>query len=269
MSGAAPPPNVEGRSPRSTMDPIVDNSSSVPTLISAAEPPHAIVSVNAAWTRLCGYAEEEAIGKTPAELLHSDATDKAVAAAFTKALSNTGRATATLTNRSKAGATFTHRITGSRYHDGEADRFVVVSTEVQLHTNPVKARRNGIVGLIILAALTLCPLAILLPARSPSTAVGSRYTADEPVRGHISWLDPVRMRVARDVPRRRTPSWKLAGRREDEQAGDAALSRKQPAARGGRLLGQVASFGGFVAAATVANLDLLLIFGGGAIVSGL
>lgn len=269
MSGAALPPNVEGRSPRSTMDPIMDNSSSIPTLISATEPPHAIVSVNAAWTRLCGYAEEEAIGKTPAELLHSEATDKAVAAAFTKSLSTTGCATATLTNRSKTGTTFTHRITGSRYHDGKADRFVVVSTEVQLHANPVNARRNGIVGLLILAALTLCPLAILLPAHTPSTAIGRQYTAEEPMIDLISWLDPVRMRVPRDVPRRRTPSWKLAISREDEQAGGAALSRKQPAARGARLLGRIASFGGFVAAAAMANLDLLLVFGGGAIVSGL
>jgi PAS domain S-box-containing protein len=94
--------------------PATEEIDSAPRLLCESREPHKTVGVNAAWTNLCGYTEQEAIGKTPDALLRCDETDRAAASAFAQTLRAHGRASTELVNQAKDGTTFRHHLTGER-----------------------------------------------------------------------------------------------------------------------------------------------------------
>lgn len=57
-----------------------------PMVITEASPPFHIVDVNKAWTQLCGYTRNEAVGRTLKELLHGQETNATVARDLTASL---------------------------------------------------------------------------------------------------------------------------------------------------------------------------------------
>ena len=104
-----------------------------PIIITDTSPPFEIVAVNEAWTRLCGFAADEAVGKTP-KILQSEATDKSAARAFAAGLHTTGKATTTLVNVDKQGCQFQHELNGHTVYNNGKTCFVVQSSGVvRLH----------------------------------------------------------------------------------------------------------------------------------------
>ncbi|KAG5191468.1 hypothetical protein JKP88DRAFT_204837 [Tribonema minus] len=77
--------------------------------ITTAEPPYLIVHASPAWCRLCGYASEEAVGRTAA-LLQGPATDRAAVARFMGAVRARHCCSMEVVNYTKAGVPFANYI---------------------------------------------------------------------------------------------------------------------------------------------------------------
>ncbi|KAG5185914.1 hypothetical protein JKP88DRAFT_194246, partial [Tribonema minus] len=74
-----------------------------------ADAPHVIVHVSPAWTAACGYAADEAVGRTPA-LLQGPLTDAAALARFMEGVRRRHAAAMDVVNYTKAGAPFAARV---------------------------------------------------------------------------------------------------------------------------------------------------------------
>ncbi|EOD32713.1 hypothetical protein EMIHUDRAFT_364329 [Emiliania huxleyi CCMP1516] len=92
-----------------------------------------IVAVNSAWTRLCGFSANEALGSSP-KLLQGPKTDTREARAFAEAC-RLGSASTTLTNYRKDGSPFTHRIRSRRVLDASG-RVYYLSEGREVHGGP-------------------------------------------------------------------------------------------------------------------------------------
>ena len=75
-------------------------------VVTAAQHPFPVVFVNGAWSRLCGYTEEESTGRTCGELLQGPDTDKAEIARVMADVKQGLPAAVTVTNYTKTGRPF-------------------------------------------------------------------------------------------------------------------------------------------------------------------
>lgn len=112
------------------------------TLVCSMDSPWTIVAVSNAWSELCGYGEEEALGQSP-KILQGPLTDTEKASRFTKRLLDSGKAATTLVNYAKDGTPFVHKILGRK--DG---RHLVVNgfevSDPELHSAFLLAEANRI-----------------------------------------------------------------------------------------------------------------------------
>jgi len=87
-------------------------SSNKAIVITECVPPFKITHVNNAWEGLCGFSREEAIGKTPRELLHGPLTQNNRLHGLTKSIKKSNSpAQVVLTNYNKKGNTFENKLT--------------------------------------------------------------------------------------------------------------------------------------------------------------
>jgi len=87
-------------------------SSKKAVVITECVPPFKITHVNAAWENLCGFSREEAIGKTPRELLNGPLTQNVHLRGFTRDIKSSNMPTqVVLTNYNKRKETFENRLT--------------------------------------------------------------------------------------------------------------------------------------------------------------
>ena len=107
-----------------------------PTVITSSMKPYRIRHVNDAWTSLCGYEEDEAVGKTVEELLHGPHTEKFLARELVgKQLRQDSYSHAVVTNYTKQGRKFMNLVQVSDMYDptesdGEENLFVAILQEV-------------------------------------------------------------------------------------------------------------------------------------------
>ena len=103
-----------------------------PCVINSAEPPFEVLGLNSAWSQLCGYTPEEALGKDPKQLLHGEQTDRTKTKEFTARLQAEGEARTTVVNYSRGGRPFLHRLHTSRVVDPTSGTsyYVTASDEV-------------------------------------------------------------------------------------------------------------------------------------------
>lgn len=96
------------------------------------DPQRRIQRVNAAFTQITGYTEEEAIGKTPAELLHSGLHDLAFYREMWRALKESGSWAGEIWNRRKDGSIYPEYLTVSAVRDenGELCHYVGVFSDL-------------------------------------------------------------------------------------------------------------------------------------------
>lgn len=108
--------------------------------ITKIERPFEIVDVNGAWSRLCGYAREEAVGSTFRRLLQGPDTDATVAKDLTASLlgrsTKQGTREAVLTNYRSDGTTFRNhlRVGHIKNEMGDVTHFVGLFTELSRKT---------------------------------------------------------------------------------------------------------------------------------------
>lgn len=168
-------------------------------------------------------------------------------------------------NRAKDGTAFTHLLIGTRVVQGGLERFCATSSNVHKHSRH-GARHNRLIGLMILAALTIVLAVSLVPSAAPAFPV----TPNAPGRwarwDRSAAVDPVRMRAAvrEGNPRWRLPAWKGLSAAPTHLASSATGVGR----RVRHAVRQLAPVGGFAAGVALANLDMLLIFSGVAITSG-
>lgn len=95
-----------------------------------ADSPFRIMSVNQAWTDLCGFTESEAISCTP-KLLQGPCTDTQKTARHVDELKNHGQASMTILNYAKGGRAFAHQVKSRRVVDERdgATYFITESSE--------------------------------------------------------------------------------------------------------------------------------------------
>ena len=87
-------------------------SSKKAVVITECVPPFKITHVNAAWENLCGFSKEEAIGKTPRELLNGPLTQNVHLRGFTRDIKSSKMPSqVVLTNYNKRKETFENRLT--------------------------------------------------------------------------------------------------------------------------------------------------------------
>jgi len=87
-------------------------SSKKAVVITECVPPFKITHVNAAWENLCGFSKEEAVGKTPRELLNGPLTQNVHLRGFTRDIKSSNMPTqVVLTNYNKRKETFENRLT--------------------------------------------------------------------------------------------------------------------------------------------------------------
>jgi len=93
-------------------------------IVTESSGPFEIIACNSAWSQLCGYQPEEALGKGPGSLLQGPQTNLKKASTFSKELAIAGEASSTLVNYTKLGRPFVHclhtttvvdEVTGKRY----------------------------------------------------------------------------------------------------------------------------------------------------------
>eukprot|EP00322_Chrysochromulina_rotalis_P020893 CAMPEP_0115836828 /NCGR_PEP_ID=MMETSP0287-20121206/4909_1 /TAXON_ID=412157 /ORGANISM="Chrysochromulina rotalis, Strain UIO044" /LENGTH=177 /DNA_ID=CAMNT_0003290325 /DNA_START=118 /DNA_END=651 /DNA_ORIENTATION=+ len=112
-------------------------------IVTETKAPGRILACNAAWTQLCGYAPEEALGKTPS-MLQGKETSKRKARAYTRQClqnkfmceengfaSRQGRARVKIINYTRDGRPFVHCLQTSRVMDEDTgeEYFVTESHE--------------------------------------------------------------------------------------------------------------------------------------------
>ena len=108
-----------------------------PCIVTRAEAPFEVVAVNTQWSDLCEYAADEALGKSPKDLLHGRLTDSAKASSFTHRLLAYGSARVTLINYRRSGVCFLHKIRARLVSLDGAKFFVTESEEMR---DPVLSR---------------------------------------------------------------------------------------------------------------------------------
>jgi PAS domain S-box-containing protein len=98
-------------------------------VINRAEAPYDILAVNDAWTRLCGYSAEQALHRTPKQLLHGEYTDTRKSSEFTQNLIAHEHAKVTLINHNGSCRPFIHKIESRLLTDeATAERFYVTES---------------------------------------------------------------------------------------------------------------------------------------------
>jgi hypothetical protein len=157
-----------------------------PSILVEGQAPHRIVGVNSAWSQLCGFSGEEAIGQTT-KILQGELTDTQKAAEFANALARDGKARMSVVNYTKEKAPFVHSIfaksvehpNGGAYYlvQGKAvsDKVMVEAVMQRSHTQ-VKARQTQAQLNAILVTLGFGALFVLaaqgqLPIRAPDTSL--------------------------------------------------------------------------------------------------
>ena len=110
-----------------------------PCVINRAEAPYEIVALNSRWTSLCGFRPEEALGKSPKDLLNCKQTDQVKAAEFTNQLLALGDARVTLLNKTRSGRQFWHKLRSRRLTDPNSGKEYYVTTSEE-ERDPVLCR---------------------------------------------------------------------------------------------------------------------------------
>ncbi|KAF8073144.1 Blue-light-activated histidine kinase [Scenedesmus sp. PABB004] len=101
-------------------------------IITEAAPPFRVVHANAAWSRLCGYAAEEAIGQEGLGFMQGEATDRVAVRRINAGVAGGERLDVTLVNYKKDGTPFLNRlrITPLRSRSGEYTHMLGLLEEV-------------------------------------------------------------------------------------------------------------------------------------------
>jgi len=104
-----------------------------------------IIAVNAAWSALCGFAPEDALGKTP-RILQGEMTSKTKARHFAREVHTAGQSCirAKLVNYTKSGRPFVHCLQTRRVMDDRSGREYFV-TESHEETDPIIS--NAMLGI--------------------------------------------------------------------------------------------------------------------------
>ena len=108
--------------------PEIDAAINRAVVVTERQPPFRIVSVNAAWERLCGYKLSQVRNRTLGSLLHGPETDTAAGTGLiSQLLLESNEAAVTLTNYKASGEKFRNRV---RVGCMEEDYFVGVLQQV-------------------------------------------------------------------------------------------------------------------------------------------
>jgi len=99
--------------------------------------PYRIITANSAWTELCGYSKEEAIGSTT-KILQGELTDPSKASEFTATLLKTGKAKTVLVNYNKGGTQFIHALF-AKLVESEGESYYLVQGKKVLDGSPMAA----------------------------------------------------------------------------------------------------------------------------------
>lgn len=233
--------------------------SPLPTMLTETEPPFKICAVNSAWTNLCGFTEQEAVGKT-ADILQGPMTNRNRAASLAANLQTHGRAKTTLTNQTKDGQAFTHTIHAMRVFDDGREVFAARSSNVRVYDGS-SVRRNGISGVLIFIVLALCPTLLVVPPSHliVTRAHGENGSQKAPFRSITYGMRTALLHPTRPLTFNNT-TLKEAPKRKHNRAERVARGLR-------KFLTRAAPFGGFIAAAGLSNLDMLLFFSGTAAIS--
>lgn len=277
------------------MDSLLDSSDPVLITDASLPPPFQVIAVNAAWTRVCGYTQAEAFGKSPDTLLQCDETDVEAAKKFTTALITDGVASDQFVNRSKDNLRFKHRLTARKITNAEGKPlFVARSTMLELPSAFVARTAQsplvlGALLCVVLASGLASHFVAALGSRPPPPAapecerfgtllMGARLRA----AGVPPCRKPERPREASAVAAAAVgPSWlnspsssgytPMSWRAADEAPAAEAGVRASALFPASGLLAEgrgagwsntakrVLPVGGFVSLATLANWDLFLV----------
>jgi len=249
-----------------------------PSICCEEKAPHKIIGLNPAWTAVCGWEADEAIGLPPSLLLQSGKTNKLAASAFTRALLTEGSATVRLTNRTKQGAEFKHTLSGQRVEvvspGGDASTVLLARSSHVEEVAAATSRSPPYRRLLRMLALVLLPALAGLVMRTGglhnSGIEREAKLAPTPFRElpHVpAVFRPVLMqlRLHSHAPHHaapRQPRSKGGAAAADAPASPRAtfkerLGRAQHAA--GRMVRSVLAPLGFLSITTALNLDLLLL----------
>lgn len=106
-----------------------------PAIVTESSGPYEIVACNSAWSHLCGYQPEEALGKEPS-MLQGPQTNLKKASTFAKAVAAAGHGTSTLVNYTKYGRAFVHCLhTTTVVDEVTGKRCALTCTLLQLSTH--------------------------------------------------------------------------------------------------------------------------------------
>ena len=106
-------------------------SSQKACVASKAVAPYELIAVNSAWSELCGYPASDALGKTPKQLLHGEATDAVKSKEFTKRLQTKAPGSpcsVTLINYTKGGSPFAHLIASELVQDADGQKYFITES---------------------------------------------------------------------------------------------------------------------------------------------
>jgi len=106
-------------------------------------PPFDIIAVNSTWTALCGFQPEEALHKTPKQLLQGEHTDASKARAFASALVENKHAKVMLINWTKGCRPFVHKLESWLIEDPHSkEKFYVTESSEEHNVRIVRALRR-------------------------------------------------------------------------------------------------------------------------------
>lgn len=139
-----------------------------PVIVTQASEPFEIVACNSAWSKLCGFQPEDALGKDPS-ILQGPQTNHKKAKHFAAELLREGHAASTLVNYTKFGRPFVHRLNASAIVDSVSGKkyFVTESREerrASIRNVLLSPRSNLTYNCVHLVLAVLCVIATVCVA---------------------------------------------------------------------------------------------------------